>query len=211
MGIDSSHLASYSNIMLEFETLQAYRRMKEAAALDGIQLQTITGFKSFNHEREIFENEYHTYRNKGYTNIDTFDYITQYVPVPGTSRYHWGTEIDIVDLNIDIPHGYLIDEKNYVKDGMFSHLSQWMKVHASKFGFYLPYTEDKYRKGFAFEPWHYSYKPTTLQIIKKLNTNALTEKIRAQQIDGLEHIPSSFLPNYLEEYVFGVNTTLLFT
>ncbi len=210
MGIDSSHLASYSNIMLEFETLQAYRQMKEEAARDGIQLQTISGFKSFEYERNIYESEYYSLSRDGYSDIDIFNTITTYAPIPGTSRYHWGTEIDVVDLAIDMPHGYLIDEENYIEDGIFYHLTQWMEQNATKFGFYQPYTNDSYRKGFAFEPWHYSYRPAATKIIKQININALTEKIRQQDIDGLSNIPSSYLPNYLEEYVFGVNKALLF-
>lgn len=210
MGIDSSHLASYSNILLEFETLQAYRKMKESAALDGIQLQTITGFKSFEYERAIFEHEYFTHLDKGYTALDAYHQISHYTPIPGASRYHWGTEIDVVDLNVNIPHGYVIDEEHYLEGGMFHQLTEWMENNAHLFGFYLPYTDDAYRKGFAHEPWHYSYQPTASRILKKINVHELTQEIHIQQIEGLDRIPNSFLPNYIEEYVFEVSKQLLF-
>lgn len=210
MGIDNSHLAAYSNLLMEFNTLQSYRKMKEAAASEGIQLQAINAFKSFSHEQNVFENELFHYLDQGKTILDAYKIVTEYVPIPGTSRYHWGTDIDLIDLNVDIPHGYVIDEEHYLPGGMFYHLTQWLQLNAAQYDFYQPYTEDVYRKGFGYEPWHYSYQPVASQIIKRININELVEKIHTTQLEGLDLIPDSFLPNYIEDFMFGINKELLY-
>ena len=57
----------------------------------------------------------------------------------------------------------LLTEK--YENGIFTKLKRWMDVNSERFGFYLTYVNDKNRKGFEYEPWHYSYKPVSVELL----------------------------------------------
>lgn len=65
---------------------------------------------------------------------------------PGLSRHHWGTEIDLFSLN---PHRFLEGRR---RAGEYD----WMRQHASLYGFYQPYKDDD---AYVEERWHWSYVP----------------------------------------------------
>ena len=39
--------------------------------------------------------------------------------------------------------------------------------NSNKYGFYLVYDDSAERKGFKFEPWHYSYKPLSVIFLQR--------------------------------------------
>jgi hypothetical protein len=73
--------------------------------------------------------------------------ILEYSSMPGTSRHHWGTDIDINTLN-----------NLYYEKGDGKIIYQWLTVNASKYGFDQPYTHDRL-DGYNEEKWHWSFTP----------------------------------------------------
>ena len=86
--------------------------------------------------------------------------IIRFSTIPGTSRHHWGTEIDIIDKNFENEKDLLISKK-YEEGGIFNSLKKWMDKNSKRFGFYIVYDDDSNRPGFEYEPWHYTYKPVS--------------------------------------------------
>ena len=91
--------------------------------------------------------------------------ILLYSSMPSTSRHHWGTDIDIIDGNKTVSGDVLL-EKNFHGDGPYVKLRKWMDINAKRFGFYRPYNNNPKRKGFKYEPWHYSYAPIAIPMLK---------------------------------------------
>ena len=82
--------------------------------------------------------------------------------LPGASRHHWGTEIDVIDRAALRPgqHAQLIPAE-YCAEGVFGGLDRWLTEHAGAFGFFRPYDRD--RGGVQPEPWHLSFAPVSVQ------------------------------------------------
>ncbi|CAM5189250.1 M15 family metallopeptidase [Alishewanella longhuensis] len=81
-----------------------------------------------------------------------------YSALPGASRHHWGTELDIYDAAA-VPADYQpqLLPAEYASGGPFYKLAWWLECHAAEYGFFLPYK--RYQGGVAAEPWHISYQP----------------------------------------------------
>lgn len=209
MGISYEHLIPYEDTLLEKETLNAFEMMKAEALEEGIQLQIVSGFRSFMRQREIFESKFSRLKKEGYTSLEACQNITRYSSIPGTSRHHWGTDIDVIDQSQNLSKGDLLIEKNYAEGGAFYQLSNWMKKNANRFGFYLTYPSDPNRTGFAFEPWHFSYRPTSVSYLQQIEIKILEEQLQLKKILGLDELPDDFLNQYLKDYLYGIHPKLL--
>ncbi len=73
--------------------------------------------------------------------------IMEYSSMPGVSRHHWGTDVDINELN-----------NRYFERGEGLLLHRWMKENAGRYGFCQPYGPGR-NTGYKDEKWHWSYKP----------------------------------------------------
>mgnify|MGYP000361024788 CR=1 FL=1 len=101
IGMDDSRIVS-DTILLEKETYSAFIQMKDAAEKDGIIIKLVSGFRDFYRQQMIWNNKYRKFTNEfsldGPTAIKE---IIRFSTIPGTSRHHWGTEIDIIDKNFE--------------------------------------------------------------------------------------------------------------
>ncbi|QTY27163.1 M15 family metallopeptidase [Flavobacterium sp. CS20] len=188
---------------------QPFVEMHEAALKEGIDIQIASGFRSFNRQLQIWNKKYKQYQKQNLSDKDIIKQIITYSTIPGTSRHHWGTDIDIVDANVEKPNGDLLLDQNYHGNGVYCKLHEWMQTHAHKFGFYLVYTNNYHRTGFKYEPWHYSYKPLSKDYLKaylKLNPNNLFVDI---DIQGKAFLDKNCLMSYFETHLQGINPLLL--
>jgi hypothetical protein len=74
--------------------------------------------------------------------------------VPGLSRHHWGTDLDITSVT----------ESNWTTP-KYLKLSAWLECHAPYYGFFKAFTDDPSRGGHKHEPWHYSYLPISKPLL----------------------------------------------
>jgi LAS superfamily LD-carboxypeptidase LdcB len=80
--------------------------------------------------------------------------ILEYSSMPGTSRHHWGTDMDI----------YSLEPEDFV-DGPGAIFYQWMLGNAARFGFCNPFNAGR-SQGYREERWHWSYMPVSSILIK---------------------------------------------
>jgi len=127
------------SFQLQPETLDAWKRMKEAAESDGINLHIISAFRSMTRQSEIIEDK----KRKGISE----DMIFRVNAPPGYSEHHTGRAIDIGTQN------YSDLEEEFENSEAFC----WLIAHARQFGFRLSYPrENPY--GIAYEPWHWFFE-----------------------------------------------------
>ncbi|TAL39387.1 MAG: D-alanyl-D-alanine carboxypeptidase family protein [Spirochaetes bacterium] len=84
--------------------------------------------------------------------------ILRYSSMPGTSRHHWGTDLDLNELY-----------NEYYDRGDGAILYQWMKINAGRFGFCQPYTAGR-TAGYQEERWHWSYVPLSAGFLSRWET-----------------------------------------
>ena len=207
IGIDDSRIVS-DTILLEKETYSAFIKMKDAAEKDGIIIKLVSGFRDFYRQQMIWNNKYKKFTNEfsldGPTAIKE---IIRFSTIPGTSRHHWGTEIDIIDKNFENEKDLLISKK-YEEGGIFNSLKKWMDKNSKRFGFYIVYDDDSNRPGFEYEPWHYTYKPVSdlyQREFLKLNLKSIISKTK---VEGKEFINDEFIKKYIDENIMGISSHL---
>ncbi len=184
---------------LRKETLNAFLGMRIAAQKEGIDLKIASATRNFDYQEDLWNKKW-----TGYTLVDgkdlsktlpdgveRFEKILEYSAVPGTSRHHWGTDIDINNANL----AYF--ETIYGKK-----VYDWLVNNAPSFGFCQVYSlkGENRPTGYNEEKWHWSYLPLAkdfTQEYKKLITNS-----DIIGFDGEEYVPNFDL---LNNYVLAIN------
>lgn len=205
-GLDFSHLTSTQT--LEKQTYLAFLKMKNAALKDQINIQIVSGFRSFERQKSIFERKFRNNKIAGLNTQDNFNKIIIYSTIPGTSRHHWGTDMDIIDANQAQPKGSLLKPENYHGMGPYCALKEWMEANANRFGFYLVYTQNYHRKGFYYEPWHYSYKPVAQQYLKLQNSEQFMSHWTKLNFEGKNLMTDDFIKQYFKNHINDINPKL---
>ena len=196
-----------TKVKLHPDAYKAFIKMKEAALKEGISIKILSGYRSFLVQKNIWNRKYKKFISEGMSPEKALDKIIEYSTLPGTSRHHWGTEIAIIDNSVKSPTHYLV-EKNFTRGGSYEKMKKWMDEHSEKFGFYLVYTKNEHRKGFKYEPWHYSYKPISYSCFKKQTTSDLLYLLNSIDIQGSDYLTNDFLSKYLNEQVLDINPKL---
>ena len=193
---------------LRKEAFDAYINMKEAALKSNISLKVVSSYRDFNHQNSIWERKYKNYISQNCTPDNAIKKIIEYSTIPGTSRHHWGTDMDLVDGNVKQPKN-LLNPIHFEENACFGKFKEWMDTHANDFGFYLVYTNQEGRKGFKYEPWHYSYKPLSLQYLSEYRELNLMQILQNENLMGNEHFTEAFVKSYLNENILDINPELL--
>ena len=185
-----------------------FKQMQNDAKKDGIEIEIVSGYRSYQKQKNIWNYKYNKNFKKGIFGIKNINRIIQYSTLPGTSRHHWGTDIDVIDKRFT-PKGDLLIEKNYSENGIYSQLYRWMKKNSKNYGFYLVYDDSPKRKGFKFEPWHYSYKPLSVRFLKRyIESNLIFKITQDSSLLGRKFINNSFLESYLKENLLDISKDL---
>ena len=207
IGKSQSNLVGDS-IRLEVNTYKAFKKMEAAAKRDGIYLKIVSAYRGFERQKLIWNNKYEKFTNDFSLEPEkAISEIIRFSTLPGTSRHHWGTDIDIIDGNFPDEENVLVSEK-FEKDGLFYKVKNWLDNNSENFGFYLTYTNDKNRKGFEFEPWHYSYKPVSVKYYRALIKTDLKKIIQNLDINGSDYFDESFIDAYIAENIMDINPDL---
>ncbi len=192
---------------LQDEVYQAFLAMQKAALKDGIFIEIVSGYRSFDRQRKIWNRKYESYVDRGLTPQEAMKRIIEYSTIPGTSRHHWGTDIDIIDKNALQPENVLVEE-NYKVQGVYRRLGIWMDLNAENFGFVLVYTDIIGRKGFHYEPWHYSYKTISSKYLREYRKIEFHQLFETIDLKGKEFIRDEFLKKYYSENILDINPLL---
>ena len=208
LGKGSPLLTKTSAYKLRPEAAVAFEEMKRAALKEGIQFQVVSSYRDYNHQNRIWERKYKSFRESGLNPTKSIEKIIEYSTIPGTSRHHWGTDIDIVDATPKVSGGLLIPSK-FHGNGPFCKFKEWMDNNANTYGFYLVYTDNENRKGFNYEPWHYSFKTLSLEYLNKYQELDIKAKLQTAKLVGSEHFTEEFIDRYLKDNVMDINPSLL--
>jgi zinc D-Ala-D-Ala carboxypeptidase len=179
------------NIYLRKVAYDAFVKMHNRAAQEGIRIIIISATRNFNDQKKIWEKKWLREQYRGWKDADKAKDILKYSSMPGTSRHHWGTD---VDFNSVTPA--------YFSAGEGKKLYQWLVAHAAEFGFVQTYTpKSKGRTGYEEEQWHWSYLP-----LSGLMLSAYNSQISYSDIKGFSGSSAAAEIQVIEAYVNGVDT-----
>ncbi len=186
----------------------SFIKMQSKATKDKIAIRVVSAYRSFEKQKQIFENKYSLYITEGLTPKQVINKIIEYSTIPGTSRHHWGTDVDIIDGNAPKPESVL-EEEHFYGDGPYCKLKEWLDKNANSFGFYEVYTNNPNRKGFKYEPWHFSYAPISIPILQAYKKLDLKKVFQEENIMGNEHFTQEFINQYRSENILDINPELI--
>ncbi len=186
---------------MQKEAYLAYKKMYRAARKDGIKLRVLSATRSFSKQKKIWENKWRGKKpvegkNLARTMPDKAHRackILEYSSMPGTSRHHWGTDIDLNAFN-----------NKYFEEGKGEKVYQWLTENAAKYGFYQPYTaKDSERPdGYEEEKWHWSYLPLAKEMLEAYKQQLSDQHIAKSKFKGAETAPKI---KVVEKYVLGIH------
>lgn len=196
-GRTENHIHWFSDAVgMHQDAIRAFLAMQKAAKQDNITLSIASGFRNFQRQLSIWNRKYSgelTIKNQANEIIDItylspekiVTAICLYSAIPGTSRHHWGTDIDVYAENLLPARACLqLEPWEYEENGYFYYLSMWLEENAKHFGFYLPYRE--FHGGVAAEPWHLSFAPIASELQQHFNLATMIKNIEQSKILGKE-------------------------
>lgn len=207
IGKSEDHLIGNS-FKLHKQVQPAFERMAEAARESGIKIEVVSAFRSFERQKQIFEGKYKRFTGQGLSPEEAITKIIEYSTIPGTSRHHWGTDIDLIDANPPRPEAVL-EARHFHGEGPFCKFKEWMNEHAEKFGFYEVYTDLPDRRGFKYEPWHFSYAPVSIDLLKAYRQLDIKQIMLEEEVLGATFFTDDFIEKYKQENVLDINPALL--
>ncbi len=193
---------------LRKEAHKAFLLMKTEALKSGFKIKVVSSYRNHAHQNRIWKGKYNKFTAKGLSPNQAISKIIEYSTIPGTSRHHWGTDIDIVDGNVTQPKSLLL-AKHFEENGPFCKFKEWMDINASTFGFHLVYTDDINRKGFKYEPWHYSYAPLSIPMLNAYRKLNILNELKKTKLLGSTFLTETFIKQYIKENILDINPKLI--
>ncbi|WP_299806397.1 M15 family metallopeptidase [uncultured Shewanella sp.] len=211
-GLGHQGLVECQGHLVESNTAAALLKMQQAALLDGINIQVCSAYRDFDKQQSIWNAKASGKRvllNKDSEPVSIealasnqlIDLILTWSAVPGMSRHHWGTDIDIFDANQINRQELRLISQEYQINGPCFQLSQWLDSHAQRYGFYRPYQEAL--SGVSPEPWHLSYFPISKDYINNYDIESIKAVITNSAILHKDAILER-IDALASEYVFRV-------
>lgn len=215
-GRDRGHIVALvePRCLLHAEAVEPFLAMRTAAARAGFELAPVSTFRDFERQRAIWNAKYRGERPaldrsgrrvpmKKLAPGARVEAILCWSALPGASRHHWGSEIDVADGGV-MADGYTLrlEADEYRRGGAFAALSAWLTANMRRFGFFRPYASR--RPGVQPEAWHLSYAPIARGALTAMTTELLASAIKGQGVDGEEEILAR-LPVIRERYVLDVD------
>jgi len=77
-----------------------------------------------------------------------------------------------------------------------------------KIWFFLVYDNNPERKGFKYEPWHYSYKSISKPMLKEFLAVDFVIFLHNNDIAGSYLLSGDFLKKYISEQILDINLNL---
>jgi len=196
---------------LQADAAGAFAALRAAAASQGFDLRIASGFRSFAVQQAIWDAKLSGQRAvlddcgvvldlAAMEPLAQLHAVLRYSALPGASRHHWGTDLDVYDARA-LPVGYRLrlTPDEWGERGLFAALDSWLTARIAgndSCGFFRPYVRDC--GGVAPEPWHLSFAPLARDYARAMTPALLAqclgacERAIARQDTVLANLPALF-------------------
>lgn len=192
--------ADRSGLYMQKEAYQSFIKMYNHAAKDNVNLLIRSATRNFNYQKSIWEGKWTGKRLVSGKNLsqtipaplERAKEILEYSSMPGSSRHHWGTDIDLNSF-----------DNTWFESGKGKQLYDWLQLNASNYGFVQVYTEkDSARpNGYNEERWHWSYTP-----LSKNYTLQAKKHLKDDMFNGFKGAKTAKNIQIVKNYILGINS-----
>lgn len=191
LGLDDSSViyADFFKHFLHPDVINPLQDLSLEAAQAGFQLTLASSYRNFSRQlliwnqkasgvRAVLDSNSQTINIVSLTDDEKLWAILRWSALPGASRHHWGTDVDVYDssrINPDYQLQLTLEET--IEPGPFAEFHLWLteKLTEKNGPFFRPYAVDK--GGVAPEPWHLSYAPVADHYYAEISVDLLREQI----------------------------------
>ena len=217
-GLDEAHLVTLADgHRLQSEVVRALTALQSDARNAGFELAIASSFRPFCRQlaiwngkvdgtRPIHDDQGRPVSIQSLSRTEQLHAILRFSALPGTSRHHWGTDLDVYD-SAAVPPEYplQLSPAEVAAGGVFDRLHCWLDARLAageSHGFFRPYGKD--RGGVAPERWHLSYAPLSVACAAQFSSAALAfcwgcEEVEEEML--LKAEVDADLPQILARYV----------
>ncbi|MCW8194962.1 M15 family metallopeptidase [Proteobacteria bacterium 005FR1] len=196
-GQTEQHLVKHPQLgcLLHKEVVIPLERLAASARAMGFDLAVASGFRSFERQcaiwndkvtgrRAVLDDDGQPIELSQLDDWGKVQAILRWSALPGASRHHWGTDLDVYDrcgLSADYPSPQLTADECR-PGGVFGDFHIWLDaaLQAPHSDFRRPYAED--RGGVGCERWHISFRPVAEQYARALDKGILEEAVRRSDL-----------------------------
>lgn len=211
-GKTQEHLVldNYSHQMVHHEMLSDLCTLRNEARHAGFQLELTSAFRGFDQqlaiwnakargERTLFDDHGIAMDYKTLSPREIVFAILRWSALPGASRHHWGTDMDVYDKS-RMPEDYKVQllPQETTLGGIFGEFHLWLDKNIERLNFFRPYALDT--GGIAPERWHLSYAPIAKNFQKELTYEVVEETILEADIE-FKSIILEELPVIYQRYI----------
>jgi LAS superfamily LD-carboxypeptidase LdcB len=195
-------LADFQGVPVHKELIGPLAELSDRAAERGFEFAVASGFRSVERQCHIWNAKVKGERPifddfgaiLGVANMDRVDLmfaILRWSALPGTSRHHWGTDVDVYD-RAALPAGQLLQLTLAECRGPFATFHGWLDSELAQpdASFFRPYVEPY--GGVAPEPWHLSYAPLAVEFQRAIDKEQLREFVSQLDIQLKEEVVQHF-------------------
>jgi LAS superfamily LD-carboxypeptidase LdcB len=181
--------------------MDSFWKLKEKAAQDGWHLILVSGYRSFKHQKIIWNHFDSLYRktDKQLDEKGRVRAIMSLVSVPGLSRHHWGTDLDISEASL---RGQLVNVHPDTPNRVIEFYN-WMEHNAPLFGFCKVYLGK--RGAVRDEPWHWSYFPFSQVYERQFMAITDFHRIMEDRVANVNYLMRNF-PKVFKQETRSINT-----
>lgn len=202
---------------LSLNTQIAFNELKTLAARDQINLTIVSGYRSAARQLAIWQRKAQpdyafliggkTYYTHQLSSDQWLDAVLTWSAIPGLSRHHWRSDIDVADQTV-LDQGYKLQltPDEYGEDGPMHRLGKWLNQYIDEdhtSAFFRPYRTE--RNGIAIEPWHLSHYQEANEHFQKLTEKKAFELVPWQDIPHAEALQKRFSAVY-NRFVINIDT-----
>ena len=179
---------------LHTDVVSPFLNLRRAALAEGFDLIPQSSFRDFSRQLMIWNQKFSGEKpmvDAAGRGIDVselgpaerIEAILLWSALPGASRHHWGTDVDLIDRHALAP-GYRVQltPGEFAPGGPFAALAEWLEANAPRFGFFRPFRG--VLSGVQPEPWHFSFAPVAENARRNLTPAVLHRAIAAAPLLG---------------------------
>lgn len=211
-----SHIADLTapRCALHVHVVAPFLNLRRAALADGFDLVPISSFRDFSRQLTIWNAKFSGERPmtdaqglaldaSRLSPARRIDAILLWSALPGASRHHWGTDVDLIDGRATGPeYRPQLTPEEFAPGGPYASLAGWLESNAARFGFFRPFRG--VLSGVRPEPWHFSFAPVAENARRRLSAAVLHRAISTAPLLGKEEILAR-LDELHAHYVAGID------
>jgi LAS superfamily LD-carboxypeptidase LdcB len=201
-GKTTEHLVQLegTKYFIHQQMLHDFLKLQKSAREAGFDLQVISAFRDYDRqlsiwnakargERPILDDQERVLDYSKLSPTELLFAILRWSAIPGCSRHHWGSDIDIFDAKTQTAEQVKLVPSECIGSGPAAPLHDWLDQKMAQneaFGFFRPYSTDQ--GGVAPERWHLSYYPISRRVIDVFTFSLFKKHIETSDIELKEVI-----------------------